>query len=216
MATGRLRPSRRPATTSTTTGEAAAQGCRAPGAAPQRPAVRLRALEEPGADVGDTNDARPGARHSPAVCRGSTEARSSHPNAREQARDQLDRARSLLHDGDGDREEHSARSAIPRWQAFGSGGQARRAGGRGATPARRVRPVRRLEGARPGLSRAALVVLSAVAPLALATSAAADVRKPPREPGPPIVTIGRYSQQDDRTRASIGASVRGRQERAGP
>ncbi|MCI0636632.1 MAG: hypothetical protein L0206_22335 [Actinobacteria bacterium] len=41
------------------------------------------------------------------------------------------------------------------------------------------------------------------------------MRKPPREPGPPIVTIGRYSQQDDRTRASIGASVRGRQEAPG-
>ena len=40
--------------------------------------------------------------------------------------------------------------------SLGSGGQARRAGERGATPARRVRPLRRLEGARPRLSRAAL------------------------------------------------------------
>jgi hypothetical protein len=37
------------------------------------------------------------------------------------------------------------------------------------------------------------------------------VPRPPRQPGPPIVTIGRYSQQDDRTRATIGASVRARQ-----
>ena len=49
----------------------------------------------------------------------------------------------------------------------------------------------------------------------LATSATADLRKPPRKSGAPIVTIGRYSQQDDRTRASIGASVRGRQEAPG-
>ena len=42
-----------------------------------------------------------------------------------------------------------------------------------------------------------------MASLAFATSVAADAGKPPK-----AVTLGRWSQQDDRTRASIGASIR--------
>jgi hypothetical protein len=42
----------------------------------------------------------------------------------------------------------------------------------------------------------------------LAANAAADERKPPPKAGPSTVTLGHYSQQDDRTRASIGASIR--------
>jgi hypothetical protein len=42
----------------------------------------------------------------------------------------------------------------------------------------------------------------------LAASAAADARKPPA--GRPTLTLGHYSQQDDRTRASIGVSIRAR------
>jgi hypothetical protein len=43
--------------------------------------------------------------------------------------------------------------------------------------------------------------------LALAATAVADPRKPPPNASS-TVTLGRYSQQDDRTRASIGASIR--------
>jgi hypothetical protein len=60
-----------------------------------------------------------------------------------------------------------------------------------------------------------LVLLPAVVGLSLATNAAAEVRKPPRPPEPPTITVGRYSQQDDRTRASIGASIRAKQSEPG-
>lgn len=37
------------------------------------------------------------------------------------------------------------------------------------------------------------------------------MRKPPREPSSPTLTVGRWSQQDDRSRASIGASIGAKQ-----
>ena len=73
----------------------------------------------------------------------------------------------------GGREEHPARAAY-RGGKPSVGRSSSTSGRRGATPTRCVRPVRRLEGARPGLTRAALVVLvTVVVSLALATSAAA-------------------------------------------
>jgi hypothetical protein len=63
--------------------------------------------------------------------------------------------------------------------------------------------------------RAGSILLIAFVWLSLATSAAADVRKPPRQPEPPTITVGRYSQQDDRTRASIGASIGAKQSQPG-
>jgi hypothetical protein len=65
------------------------------------------------------------------------------------------------------------------------------------------------------LRRAGIALLAAVVSLSVAASAAADVRKPPRKPTPPTITVGRYSQQDDRSRASVGASIGAKQAEPG-
>src|SRR5581483_396363 len=161
------------------------------------------------ARMGDAIDPRPRTRHAPTICGRPQEAGHSRPDAREQTRDHVGQARSLLHEGDRGSEKHSARAALPRRQADRTSGQARRAGDGRATPTRYVQPFRRLAGARLGLTRTALALVIAVLPsLAFAANAAADERKPPPKAGPSTVTLGHYSQQDDRTRASIGASIR--------
>ncbi len=74
----------------------------------------------------------------------------------EQLRDHLDHARSLLHAGDSDRARiASACGLTGERQAGWAGGQARTSGRDRAPPPRQREPVRRLEGERLGLSRAA-------------------------------------------------------------
>jgi hypothetical protein len=66
-----------------------------------------------------------------------------------------------------------------------------------------------MEGASSGLTRAARGGLAAVLlSLGLVANAAADTRKPPPTAARSTVTLGHYSQQDDRSRASIGVSIR--------
>jgi hypothetical protein len=54
-------------------------------------------------------------------------------------------------------------------------------------------------------------VLIATAALVLARNAAANAGKGPHGTAPAVITIGRWSQQDDRSNASIGAAIRFRQ-----
>ena len=185
------------------------------GVAGERSVVRPGALVEPRACPGDTLNPRPRSGHSPELRGGSPETWHSCPDTHEQTGDHFDRARSLVHEGNGGGAKHSASTALPCWKADWSGDQARRTSERPATATRFLQPLRRLESAHRGLTRAGLGLLTAGVWLSLATSAAADTRKPPRDPAPPTITIGRYSQQDDRSRASIGASIRAKESAPG-
>ncbi len=178
------------------------------GAQRRRSTVWIRPLVEPCARVGNSLHPRSRTCRSSPICGRSPKARRTRSDACEQARDHIHRARSLLHEGDRSREECSTCPAVPWCQAHGSRGQPRREGAGGAASCWYFQAFRRLEGAGPGLRRASLGALVAVVSLSVAAHAAADAGKAHKVTAPPTLALGRWSQQDDRSHASIGASIR--------